>query len=387
MTYSATYSPDDNKLRLYASSRLPAETYARVKAAGFKWAPKQDLFFAPMWTPAREDLLIELAGEVGDEDKSLTARAEERAERFEGYSENRARDSETAHNAAGQISERFYGGQPILVGHHSEKRARRDQQRMHGHMTKAVTMWRRAQYWEERAKGALLHAKYKEAPSVRARRIKTIEADLRKCQRSLEKMQAKVALWTSCDSHDKARIFADASWAVVVEVEGHRYTASDVLRSDADRYAKCPAWTWGQVREKMISLYPPAIAHTERWIEHYNLRITYERAMLDEQGASDLLAPKPRRVQLPLLNYRAPGGAITTRNMYRNGENITYKQVDMTKLAYAAICSDYKGTRHSMDNSHRFRTAMINHALVAVFLTDSKEHPIPKADAPAEVAA
>ena len=64
ISYTATYSAEDNKLRLYASQRLDSETYARVKAAGFKWAPKQELFVAPMWTPAREDLLIELAGEI-----------------------------------------------------------------------------------------------------------------------------------------------------------------------------------------------------------------------------------------------------------------------------------------------------------------------------------
>ena len=63
-TITATYSPEDNKIRLYASSRLDAETYARVKAAGFVWAPKQELFVAPKWTPAREDLAMELAGEI-----------------------------------------------------------------------------------------------------------------------------------------------------------------------------------------------------------------------------------------------------------------------------------------------------------------------------------
>ena len=48
-TLSATYSPEDNKLRLYSTSRLDAELYARVKEAGFIFAPKQDLFVAPMW--------------------------------------------------------------------------------------------------------------------------------------------------------------------------------------------------------------------------------------------------------------------------------------------------------------------------------------------------
>jgi len=61
MTYTATYSPDDNKIRIYASSRLDADTYARVKAAGFRWAAAQDLFVAPMWTPERaafDDLAV-----------------------------------------------------------------------------------------------------------------------------------------------------------------------------------------------------------------------------------------------------------------------------------------------------------------------------------------
>ena len=67
-TLTATYSPDDNKLRLYASSRLDVDLYKRVHDAGFKWAAKQQLFVAPMWTPEREDLLIELCGEIEDED-------------------------------------------------------------------------------------------------------------------------------------------------------------------------------------------------------------------------------------------------------------------------------------------------------------------------------
>ena len=49
--YRATYSPDDNKLRLYAVSRLDPETYKKVHDAGFRWAPKQALFVAPAWTP------------------------------------------------------------------------------------------------------------------------------------------------------------------------------------------------------------------------------------------------------------------------------------------------------------------------------------------------
>src|SRR6202521_1514136 len=95
----ATYSPEDNKLRLYPSSRLPKDLYDRVKGAGFIWAPKQELFVAPAWSPAREDLLIELCCDIGDEDTSLVDRAEERAERFEEYSDNREADAHQARTA------------------------------------------------------------------------------------------------------------------------------------------------------------------------------------------------------------------------------------------------------------------------------------------------
>jgi len=38
---TATYSPEDNKLRLYSPSRLDAELYARVKSAGFSYATRR----------------------------------------------------------------------------------------------------------------------------------------------------------------------------------------------------------------------------------------------------------------------------------------------------------------------------------------------------------
>ena len=121
----ATYSPDDNKLRLYPDSRLPRDTCERVKAAGFKWAPKQELFVAPAWTPDREDLLIEFCGEIDDEDTSLVERAQERAERFEEYSDKREAEAHRAKAAVDAIADGIPLGQPILVGHHSERRARR----------------------------------------------------------------------------------------------------------------------------------------------------------------------------------------------------------------------------------------------------------------------
>ena len=180
--YTATYSPDDNKLRLTAAARLDDELYQRVKKAGFRWAPKQELFYAT-WNPRAADIAEELAGSIDDEDSNLMDRAEDRAERFEGYQENRTKDAESARAGVDAIAEHIPFGQPILVGHHSEKRARRDAKKIEDGMRRSIKMWETADYWSYRANAAIRHAKFLERPDVRARRIKKLEAAKRKQER------------------------------------------------------------------------------------------------------------------------------------------------------------------------------------------------------------
>ena len=57
-------------------------------------------------------------------------------------------------------------GQPIPVGHHSERRARRHAQKIENGMKRAVMLFERAEYWEQRAQASLRHAKYKERPDA-----------------------------------------------------------------------------------------------------------------------------------------------------------------------------------------------------------------------------
>jgi hypothetical protein len=87
-------------------------------------------------------------------------------------------------------------GQPILVGHHSERRARKDAERIESGMRKAIRMWDTSKYWTDRAAGALRHATYKERPDVRARRIKTLEADKRRQERTTAESQKFLKAWS-----------------------------------------------------------------------------------------------------------------------------------------------------------------------------------------------
>lgn len=362
---TATYSPDDNKLRFYAPTRLSEADYATIREAGFAWAPKQGLFVAGMWTPDREDLLLKWAGEIEDEDKTLEERAEERAERFEGYEDSRRDEAEAARKAVDRIADGIPMGQPILVGHHSERHARRDAERIQNGMARAVKAWDTAEYWKHRAARAIHHARYKELPAVRARRIKGIEADRRKMEK--QKAEAKYALrfWTGPVpiTHTKtgekqileiieanretiARLLGNdcrLSGLKVAKTEfGNppqvtQWDAWDCLRPDGDRYRNCPSVTVEHCRDVALRVYPRRVDRCDRWLAHYDRRLEYERAMLAAEGGTvaDKTGPekggacrcwaspsggwsliqKVNKVSVTLLDNWGNGGADFTRTI------------------------------------------------------------------------
>jgi protein-L-isoaspartate O-methyltransferase len=307
---AATYSPEDNKLRLYPSSRLEPETYARVKAAGFSWAPKQELFVAPAWSPSREDLCVELAGEIGDEDTSLVDRAEQRAERFEDYSEKRETEADRAKEAVSAIADNIPFGQPILVGHHSEKHARKDAEKIQNGMRKAVKLWELSRYWEQRAAGAVRAAKYKELPAVRARRIKGLEADLRKEEKTKKECEDNTRLWEKVETFKRKHGTAITPFemALIISDRCHVSRCFPVaeyprVRPDGSTYEGAMSlWSaldggvigWEKAREIALASHARVIASCGRWIAHLSNRINYERAMLKASGgtAADKTGPE-----------------------------------------------------------------------------------------------
>lgn len=371
----ATYSPEDNKLRLYPTHRLDSELYARVKAAGFRWAPKQKLFVAPGWTPGREDLLAELCGEVGDEDTSLADRAAERAERFEEYKEKRGSEAEIARGAVSQLADGIPLGQPILVGHHSEKRARKDAERIENGMRRAVKLWETRNYWESRAAGAISNARYKLLPKVRARRIKRLEAERRQRVRSYT------------PSKPDQTINQERRWCPVCLETYCRDPEHATARAE-----KVPhVWVGASVGGMWVAVERLAkIEESQRrWVAHLDHRIAYEKAMLGADGELSLL-DKPKRPKLPpILNYREE--FIRWPNRY-GGEAQGGEQFELTKAQYKKIPSEYRGTR-TIDGNHRVRVAVLlwvrealglpreghGHGCFPVFLTDSKTHRRPDA--------
>ena len=308
---TATYSPEDNKLRLYAAERLPRALYEEVKAAGFAWAPKQGLFVAPRWTPAREDFALRLAGDIGDEAQSLTERAADRAERFEGYREKRTAE------ALGH-ADTFEAG-PQAFGHQSRARAERQARRHDRHRGRAVSQWSKAEYWTERTAGVIRNALFRTDPRTRRGRILTLEAEERKERKALDAYAVRFAAWEKVYTLDGA----DQAGRYVREVDGNGWTTGQGFAPETVTPALRAAYAlanygggYGEYAHprtgRRASLYSlltdeadpitPAEAarlwlhnrrnpadpnsQANRWADHYRNRLAYERAQLEAEGGS-----------------------------------------------------------------------------------------------------
>ncbi|MFN1149535.1 DUF3560 domain-containing protein [Serratia liquefaciens] len=432
--YRATYSPDDNKLRLYAADRLDEETYSKVSGAGFKWAPKQALFVAPAWSPNREDLLIALAGEIEDEDNTLFDRQEERAERFGHYSVKRASESDRVLSHVDALASSIPLGQPILVGHHSERKARSNAKKIENGMQKAVMLFERAEYWEERAAASLRHAKYKERSDVRYRRIKRIQADLRKAEKVIENAEKFMKIWR-CSTLDlnMARAISNRDYISVCFTldkyprpqDKSQYEGSMGLYSALTE----EIITAEQARDIAIPHHERVIRRYQRWATHYRNRLSYERAMLAENGGvmtrtqefqigGEVLsrgewlkiirinksAGEVSSVETPCYSFLGYGGTIkitvdritdykapteeeakTAQVAAKRPPIVNYPAegyVTMTKAEWSKKHSDYKAVRSmAASDSHgayRFRRVMTNaFSLTNVYISDMKIVEIP----------
>jgi hypothetical protein len=159
------------------------------------WVSKAKADRARMWLG---DVLARLGFEDrGQEGERLTfaeqveakqERAEVRAERAEDRADAAGEEWERRHRASDAITEHIPFGQPILVGHHSEKRHRRDLERSNAHLDKAVAAAEKRKHYEGRAEAARRTAEGKQYsdPGFLGRRIREQEAEERDLLRRLE---------------------------------------------------------------------------------------------------------------------------------------------------------------------------------------------------------
>lgn len=113
------------------------------------------------------------------------ARLEQRAENLTAKADRHQQIADQRAAAADQISDMIPMGQPILVGHHSERRHRRDLERMHGHHRAAIEHGSITADASRRAEVAAANATGRVNVGAVQRRIKKHEAEIRKYDRML----------------------------------------------------------------------------------------------------------------------------------------------------------------------------------------------------------
>lgn len=108
-----------------------------------------------------------------------------RAQRLQDRAARQARRAQELHARADQLTARFAGGQPILIGHHSEAGARRDLDRAHTLTRRALAEDARAQATARAAAAAQSRAEHQDSPGAVARRLDRLAAQQRQLRARL----------------------------------------------------------------------------------------------------------------------------------------------------------------------------------------------------------
>jgi hypothetical protein len=112
---------------------------------------------------------------------------EARIERFKELASKNEQLSIQAFNQADKMASVIPFGQPILIGHHSEKRDRNYRSKIHGKMDQGVALSQKSSYYEDRAEAAESNnAISSDNPDA----LKLLEAKLAKLQQYQETMKA-----------------------------------------------------------------------------------------------------------------------------------------------------------------------------------------------------
>lgn len=438
--FNATYSPEDNKLRLYAGVRIDGDDWQAMKDHGWRWAPKQELFFA-YWSVNNEDFCLALAGDILPEEMTIVERAEAKADRLLLLAQKRSDQCLGYQQAANDLMHRLDNNQPILSGHHSEKKADRQQKQLDRTIEKAHETAGAVGYWVWRAQGVIGYADHKNNFRTVSNRIKTLQKELRDNQKVINEaakiadLIIKVKKGTDQELKERNTKFLAGNWSVSKfkicdRMESGELTTDQALDELATIYSNTInskkrarvinhvlnrlAYEQGQL--SLVSRYDgelkPAIIQTflrahgadkpkaEKtdygWLAVSSVCLPLHLASstdleLDDQEWRDLMqsvgyeVPTPRTVKAkaPLLNLDVEWLTGTLHRRER-----TLAVVKMTKEEYKRNGKDHSFTIVSKCGGFRFRAGYVRTGTDkwgngdfdyrAVFISDSKAHPLPE---------
>lgn len=246
----ATYSPQDDKIRIYFNQRIDKALWEQFKEKGFTWTMKQESDLVATWRPSREDFAVLHCGELEDETGDMLDRSADRAERFNDYLENRIADTE---KNLDNVS---------AIGMESKDKAKKIADRVERMRDKSNLNYSKAKYWQSRIDSVIKHAIFKESASLRKRRIRTLQTEFRKFEKQIDTYKYKLERYKAMSSNEfiKANVrFRDGSTPNQTE-------------------------TIARIEDLLIN------SNDARWYEHLKFRLEFENKVLESQGYKKLEA-------------------------------------------------------------------------------------------------
>lgn len=170
----AEFNLHNNHLTFYPHRKLTKEEWERfTRQLRMAWGRGRKCFYG-VWAPEREDALLEYVEQIEvviDDDGGYI----DRLGRFDRYTTNAGQRAAQRFRAAMAEVEGIPMGQPILIGHHSEKRHRAALERHDRHMHRGLEEQRKAEHWGSRLRAAEAHRERMERPQTIFNRIKKYE--------------------------------------------------------------------------------------------------------------------------------------------------------------------------------------------------------------------
>jgi hypothetical protein len=258
-----------------------------LKANRFRWFPSIRLWGLPQsrdhlarrWLIDQAADALRAAGhevtvEIDDTPRDVAEVKSDRPERLDGRrvalerKADRVMASAEAHYAiADEIAKRRPLGQPILIGHHSERAARADQRRIERHMDKFCEEYGQAKETARRASVVGDADAYSELPAVIIRRVAKTEAEIRRCRKWAEAGYDQAA-YRDRIAFYKAQLAADRAALAEHEANGYRCHSRETVHIGDVIHLHGRTWPVVRVNTKSVS-----VATGYSWTD----KISYER--------------------------------------------------------------------------------------------------------------
>lgn len=208
---------------------------------------------------------------------------ERKANRLEAYqnlSEKAERESVDTFNQANKMSN-LMNGQPILLGHHSEKRHRRDLEKIHNKMHRAVEANKKSQYYKDRAESLL------NGTAISSDDPNAID----KLTEKLKKLEAQQELMKACNKIiKKAKLSNAEKIAELIELGLEETTASMLLVPDRCHGIGVPCYK--------LTNNNAVIRNTRQRIEQLNKMASIQDSEEEINGVKLCINTADNRVQI-----------------------------------------------------------------------------------------